>query len=70
MKVTDKAIARMVNESPGHNISEPNGGLDTKIDPEAEPLLRGEGNMARRTLTDAACHSGGVVRDSTVTRTC
>ena len=30
MKPTDKAIDRMVSESPGHNISEPSGGLDKK----------------------------------------
>jgi hypothetical protein len=30
MKPTDKAINRMVSESPGHNISEPKGGLDKK----------------------------------------
>jgi hypothetical protein len=28
MKPTDKAIFRMVSESPGRNISEPSGGLD------------------------------------------
>ena len=33
-------------------------------------MLRGEGNMTRRRLTDATCHSGGVVRGSTVARTC
>jgi hypothetical protein len=33
-------------------------------------LLSSEGNMTRRKLTDTARHSGGVVRDSTVTRTC
>ena len=31
--------------------------------------MSGEGCMAWRKLTDAACHSGGVVRGSTVTRT-
>ena len=30
MKPIDKAINRMVSESPGHNISEPEGGLDKK----------------------------------------
>src|SRR5215831_639886 len=37
MKPTDKAIFRMVSESPGRNASEPSGGLDKKITPEAEP---------------------------------
>ena len=30
----------------------------------------GEGSMADHGLTEAVCHSGGVVRGSTVTRTC
>jgi hypothetical protein len=30
MKPTDKAIFRMVSESPGRNASEPTGGLDKK----------------------------------------
>jgi hypothetical protein len=33
-------------------------------------MVRGEGSMERRRLADATQHSGGVVRDSTVTRTC
>jgi hypothetical protein len=33
-------------------------------------LVCSEGSMARRRLTNAVRHSGGVVRDSTVTRTC
>src|SRR5262249_12975839 len=33
MKPTDKAIFRMVSESPGRNASEPSGGLDKKINP-------------------------------------
>ena len=33
MKLTDKAILRMVSESPGRNTSEPIGGPDKKIDP-------------------------------------
>ena len=37
MKPTDQAILRMVSESPGRNGSEPSGGLDKKISPEAEP---------------------------------
>jgi hypothetical protein len=30
MKPTDKAIFRMVSESPGRNVGEPSGGLDTE----------------------------------------
>ena len=30
MKPIDKAILRMVSESPGRNVSEPTGGLDKK----------------------------------------
>jgi hypothetical protein len=37
MKPTDKAIFGMVSESPGRNASEPSGGLDKKMNPEAEP---------------------------------
>ena len=33
MKLTDKAILRMVSESPGRNTSKPIGGPDQKIDP-------------------------------------
>ena len=35
MKLTDKAIVRMVSESPGRNASEPTGGPE-KITVEAE----------------------------------
>ncbi len=31
VKLTDKAIVRMVSESPGHNASEPTGGPDNII---------------------------------------
>jgi len=41
MKPTDKAIVRMASESPGRNASEPSGGLDKKITPEAEPPASG-----------------------------
>jgi hypothetical protein len=37
MKPTDQAILGMVSESPGRNASEPSGGLDKKMNPEAEP---------------------------------
>jgi hypothetical protein len=36
MKPTDKAIVRVVSESPGHNASEPSGGPEKKLGPEAE----------------------------------
>ena len=36
MKLTDKAILRMVSESPGRNTSEPIGGPDKKKTQEAE----------------------------------
>jgi hypothetical protein len=61
MKPTDKAILGMVSKSPGRNASEPIGGLEKKEIWRPSPLLRGEGSMDRRTLTDAARHSGGVV---------
>ena len=41
MKPIDKAIPGMVSESPGRNVSEPTGGLDTKITLEAEPTWVG-----------------------------
>jgi hypothetical protein len=70
MKPADKAVMRTVSESPGRNASEPEV-ASTKNKPRRPSfLLFSEGNMARRRLTDAARHSGGVVRDSTVTRTC
>ena len=61
MKPTDKAIFGMVSESPGRNASEPTGGLETEKLRRPSPLGWGEGSMAWRGLTDAACHSGGVV---------
>jgi hypothetical protein len=54
MKPTDKAIVRMVSESPGRNESKPTGGLEKKIKiRRPSPLVRGEGRMACRGLTDA-----------------
>jgi hypothetical protein len=41
MKPTDKAVLGTVSESPGRNASEPSGGLDKKIRPEAEPSTIG-----------------------------
>ena len=55
MKPTDKAILGMVSESSGRNVSEPRGGLDKKRIRRPSPLLRGEGNMAWRKLTEARC---------------
>jgi hypothetical protein len=70
MKPTDKAIFRMVSESPGRNGSEPVVASTKNKPRRPSSLWSGEGNMARSNLTEAARHSGGVVRDSTVTRTC
>ena len=36
VKLTDKAIVRMVSESPGRNVSEPTSGPDKKFILEAE----------------------------------
>ena len=54
MKPTDKAILGMVSELPGRNESKPTGGLEkkTKIR-RPSSLLRGEGSMAWRGLTEA-----------------
>jgi hypothetical protein len=70
MEPTDKAILGMASESPGRNESELNGGLDKKRIRRPRPFLRDEGSMRCCSLTDAAAHSGGVVRGSTVTRAC
>jgi hypothetical protein len=70
MKPTDKAILGMVSESPGRNASEPSGGLDKKMIPEAEPSPYGRRQHDRPRADEAVCHSGGVVRGSTVTRAC
>ena len=61
VKPIDRAIFRMVRESPGRNASEPVGGLVKKQLRRPSPLGSGEGTMARRNLIDALCHSGGVV---------
>src|SRR5215813_5772336 len=47
MKPTDQAIFGMVSESPGRNASEPSGGLDKKMTPEAEPSDPGRRQHAR-----------------------
>jgi hypothetical protein len=41
MKPIDKAILGMVSESPGRNASEPTGGLEKELAPEAEPSRSG-----------------------------
>ena len=70
MKPTDKAILGMVSESPGRNEGKPTGGLEKKIDPEAELPAAGrrQHGMARADRCDMTLRRGG--RDSTVTRTC
>ena len=68
MKPTNNAILGMVSESPGRNAREPSGGLDRIWFRRPSPLGLGEGSMTGRALTEAVCHSGGVVRGSTVTR--
>jgi hypothetical protein len=40
MKPTDKAARGAVSESPGRNLSEPKGSLDT-INPKIEPFRSG-----------------------------
>ena len=61
MKPTDKAVLGMVSESSGRNASEPTGGLDKNLIRRPSLLVSGKGSMARRRLTEALCHSGGVV---------
>ena len=61
MKPIDKAIFWMVSESPGRNASEPTGGPEKNKPRRPSVLHPHEGNMACRSLTDAAVHSGGVV---------
>jgi hypothetical protein len=68
MKPTDKAIVRMVSESPGRNGSEPVVASTKNKPRRPSSLMSSEGNMARRRLAEATRHSGGVVRDSTVTK--
>jgi hypothetical protein len=61
MKPIDKAILGMVSESSGRNASERIGGLETRKLQGPSPHRKGEGNMDRRTLTEAVGHSGGVL---------
>ena len=65
VKLTDKAIVRMVSESPGHNASEPTGGLE-KIAAEAEL------SMVERRQQDASqtdCR-GAIAPPGWLTRAC
>jgi hypothetical protein len=59
MKPTDKAVLGTVSESPGHNVSEPSGGLD-RNKPEGRTLwfwvkAAAEGGK----LAGASSHFGG-----------
>jgi len=69
LKPIDKAIERMVSESPGRNASERE--LAPKDPKPRRPSgrLPREGNTGRRSLADAAARSGGAWSDSTVTQT-
>ena len=70
MKPTDKAILGMVSESPGRNVSEPTGGLEKKLAPEAEPSLTGrrQHGVTRADRCGTTLRRGG--RDGTATRAC
>ena len=70
MKPTDKAILGMVSESPGRNASEPTGGLEKKMAPEAEPSPYGrrQHGMTWADRDVMTLRRGG--RGSTVTRAC
>ena len=62
MMPTDKAILGMVSELPGRNESKPTSGLEKKTKIRRPSLLvRGEGSMTCRGLTEATWHFGGVV---------
>ena len=60
LKPTDKAIVWMVSESPGRNESERRGGPERTKPQRPSPHAEGEGRMLRRSVADAADHSGGV----------
>ena len=62
MKLTDKAVFRIVSEPPGRNVSEPTGGLVRILKfRRPSPLRRGEGSRMCRRLTGETYPSGGVV---------
>ena len=56
----DQPICWMGSESSGRNESERRGGLESDEPQRPSPQPEGEGSMERRSLTDAARHSGGV----------
>ena len=61
LKPIDKAIVRMVNESPGRNESERTGGPENwKVQRPSRPP-HGEGSKHWRRLAEATGFSGGVV---------
>jgi hypothetical protein len=60
LKPIDKAIFGMVSESPGRNASEPISDLEKKKElHRPNPLIRGEGIMSGRKLTDTVVNYGG-----------
>ena len=62
VKLTDKAIYRVVSESPGRNASEPIGGPDKKKEiRKPSSLLSSEGNTSNGKLNETVVRSGGVV---------
>ena len=70
MKPTDKAILGMVSEPSSRNASEPTGGLEKKIIPEAEPSASGrrQHDMPRADRCGMSLRRGG--RDSAMVRAC
>ena len=60
-KPFDKAILGMVSESLGRNESVRRGSLENYELRKPSFCSASEGSMGRRKLTDAACHSGGVI---------
>ena len=70
MKPIDQAILGMVSESPGRNESEPTGGLEKNITPEAElsSVGRRQYGLSRADRGGRTLRRGG--RGSTVARTC
>ena len=69
MEPIDKAILGVVSESPGRNVSEPIGGLDT-INPKAEPFRSGrrQHDVPQSDRSGSSLRRGG--RGSTVARAC
>ena len=63
MKPTDKAIFGMASESPGRNASEPSGGLEKIMTPEAELSGSGRRQHDRSRADEAACHAAFARRE-------